>query len=591
MPKLTTTDLTALSSNETSSVNTINANFALVETAMENTLSRDGTATNTMTAALDMNSQKILNVASGTAAADGVNLSQLTAATGQVPGLSMTMETTQTDVDQGAGKVWFNAAVASATILYMDDADTNSADISTFVQTWDNSSNSSSRGYIYVIQKASAVNYAIYEIDGAVTDASGYTKIPVNYVIGAGTLADADPVTVNFIRTGDQPSIPSLKMTWDNGTADSDQGVGTVWFNNGTVSSTTVLYIDDVDAAAGTSINSQVDSWDDSTSTIKGTITVTKSADAAVFATFNVTGAVTSASTYSKVAVTHVTSSGSFTNGDIVYVQFIRAGDIGSTGVTGSGEGLELAFETTTTDTDQGTGKVWYNNGTVSSASVFYIDDVDANSASINSFVDSWDDSGSTIKGRLTVKKQTAPENFHMFNVNGSVTSASTYSKIPVAYVTSVGTISDADAVFVSFSRTGDKGTTGDTGPAGSGDMSDVVDDTSPQLGGDLDINGQDITSASNADVDINPNGTGNVVLKTDLVSIGGGSEVGHVSSNSTQDLKLSTNSATNSGTITITDGVNEAITLTPNGTGVVDIQGSMNPSISSTGKAMVLGF
>ena len=32
-------------------------------------------------------------------------------------------------------------------------------------------------------------------------------------------------------------------------------------------------------------------------------------------------------------------------------------------------------------------------------------------------------------------------------------------------------------------------------------------------------------------------------------------------------------------------------ITLTPNGTGVVDIAGSMNPSVSSTGKALVLGF
>ena len=57
----------------------------------------------------------------------------------------------------------------------------------------------------------------------------------------------------------------------------------------------------------------------------------------------------------------------------------------------------------------------------------------------------------------------------------------------------------------------------------------DIVNDTSPQLGGDLDINGQDITSASNADVDINPHGTGNVVLKTDLVSVGGGSEIGHI--------------------------------------------------------------
>ena len=103
MAKLTHSDLTQLSSNETSAVNTINANGALTEAALENTLSRDGTSPNTMGASLDMNSNKILNVAAGTASSDGVNLSQLTSATGQVPGLSMTMETTQTDSDQGAG--------------------------------------------------------------------------------------------------------------------------------------------------------------------------------------------------------------------------------------------------------------------------------------------------------------------------------------------------------------------------------------------------------------------------------------------------------------------------------------------------------
>jgi hypothetical protein len=130
-----------------------------------------------------------------------------------------------------------------------------------------------------------------------------------------------------------------------------------------------------------------------------------------------------------------------------------------------------------------------------------------------------------------------------------------------------------------------------DASGAAVGAISNVVDDTSPTLGGDLDVGAYDVTSASNADVDINPNGTGNVVLKTDLVSIGGGSEVGHISSNGLQDLKLSTYGDVNSGTITITDAVNQAITLTPNGTGVVAIEGSMNPSVSSTGKALIMGF
>lgn len=61
MAKLTTTDLTQLSSNETSAVSTTNANMALIETAMENTLSLDGTTPNSMGADFDMNGNTILN--------------------------------------------------------------------------------------------------------------------------------------------------------------------------------------------------------------------------------------------------------------------------------------------------------------------------------------------------------------------------------------------------------------------------------------------------------------------------------------------------------------------------------------------------
>jgi hypothetical protein len=47
----------------------------------------------------------------------------------------------------------------------------------------------------------------------------------------------------------------------------------------------------------------------------------------------------------------------------------------------------------------------------------------------------------------------------------------------------------------------------------GAGSLSNVVEDTTPQLGGDLDVNGSNIVSTANADISILPNGTGNVVL------------------------------------------------------------------------------
>lgn len=56
-------------------------------------------------------------------------------------------------------------------------------------------------------------------------------------------------------------------------------------------------------------------------------------------------------------------------------------------------------------------------------------------------------------------------------------------------------------------------GATGATGPAGGG-LADLSADTSPQLGGDLDLVTFDIVTTSNRDIELNPNGTGKTVLK-----------------------------------------------------------------------------
>ena len=108
--------------------------------------------------------------------------------------------------------------------------------------------------------------------------------------------------------------------------------------------------------------------------------------------------------------------------------------------------------------------------------------------------------------------------------------------------------------------------------------LTDVSDDTTPQLSGDLDLNGHDIISLSNADIDIIPHGTGNVNLGTDTIKVGTSGENITVTTNGTGDMTLSTNSGTNSGTIVIADGANNDITLTPNGTGDVIIDGLKYP-------------
>ncbi len=51
-------------------------------------------------------------------------------------------------------------------------------------------------------------------------------------------------------------------------------------------------------------------------------------------------------------------------------------------------------------------------------------------------------------------------------------------------------------------------------GLATSSALNNVSEDTSPQLGGNLDMNGSDIVTTSNATIDLAPNGTGTVVVR-----------------------------------------------------------------------------
>ncbi len=100
----------------------------------------------------------------------------------------------------------------------------------------------------------------------------------------------------------------------------------------------------------------------------------------------------------------------------------------------------------------------------------------------------------------------------------------------------------------------------------------DISHDTTPLLGGNLDVGGFSIVSSSNANITIEPNGTGDLFLNTDLVRIGDANSPVTLTSNGTGNLVLNTNSGTNSGTITINQGINGNIVLAPNGTGDVQI-------------------
>jgi len=87
----------------------------------------------------------------------------------------------------------------------------------------------------------------------------------------------------------------------------------------------------------------------------------------------------------------------------------------------------------------------------------------------------------------------------------------------------------------------------------------------------------------TNIDLAISPKGSGELVIGT-------GSAAAAITTSGTQDLVLDTNSGTNSGNITITDGANGNITISPNGSGVAQAvdAGDNTAAIKIAGKETI---
>ena len=98
-----------------------------------------------------------------------------------------------------------------------------------------------------------------------------------------------------------------------------------------------------------------------------------------------------------------------------------------------------------------------------------------------------------------------------------------------------------------------------------------------------------EINAGADGAIDIQPNGTGDVVASADTVKVGDSGAAAVLTSNGAgtltvttggaTDLILNTNSGTDSGVIQITDAANGNIAVTPNGSGNIVLDGLTFPN------------
>jgi len=142
---------------------------------------------------LELNS---LPGAAGANGADGAN--------GVAAGLRWNFDSSTSMADPGTGDFRLNnATLASVTAAAVSDltGETGNPDASAWVLSWDDSTNAV-RGTLIVKKIGAEQNFAIYNITGASTDNSGWTQLVLTHVTSNGSLSNADPCVLNFVRAG-----------------------------------------------------------------------------------------------------------------------------------------------------------------------------------------------------------------------------------------------------------------------------------------------------------------------------------------------------------------------------------------------------
>lgn len=162
------------------------------------------------------------------------------------------------------------------------------------------------------------------------------------------TEVNAQAAAMNSAAAGTAFSIPYIFSTT---TTDSDPGAGVLRLDNATQNTATTIRADLVGSDT-TTWTSVLDTFDDSTSTIKGQIRLVKSGDAAKWLAFNVT-ALASPSGYKNITVANVASSAAspFADGDALLLSFTRTGDLGAPGTLSGTTTAAIAFN----EVDKGT--------------------------------------------------------------------------------------------------------------------------------------------------------------------------------------------------------------------------------------------
>jgi hypothetical protein len=291
----------------------------------------------------------------------------------------------------------------------------------------------------------------------------------------------------------------------------------------------------------GANITSFLQAVATSSSTPKAFIKLTNKNDLSLYATYSISS-MTDQTGWFEFGISYTGGNvTTFGTNVVLLVSIVRNGDIGPTGPTGAtgatgaqgiqgetgpigatgpagqfgGVTVDYTFDSDTSQTDPGTGKVRFNNANLTLATEMTIDDESDGAIDIQPFLRTIDDSTSTIKGHLRISNKLDSSDFALFTISG-ITEETGFFDVAVAYVSGSATsFTNNEDVIITFARTGDMGAQGPTGPTGpTGPDTFVAQDSAPSDTGVLWLD-TDATSTNSSISSTIVNAKGDLIVAT----------------------------------------------------------------------------
>ncbi len=121
---------------------------------------------------------------------------------GRGSGIEFTFDDGTSDADPGIGHLRLNnATLSSVTKLFIDNESAGGADITAWLDSWDDAGVSGNRGTV-TITNGDGSGLFFGMVTGSVANDSGYRDITVSHIASYGEFADESPVFLSFVVNG-----------------------------------------------------------------------------------------------------------------------------------------------------------------------------------------------------------------------------------------------------------------------------------------------------------------------------------------------------------------------------------------------------